>query len=250
MRLDFRPETTLLTARLGPLPTDRALERITDLARLRAPAKLVLRTGGEAGLLAEIPRAIAPERAEACVRTALDDATRWLDDPVDPAWAPDPAQAAKTGLAEAAADLPGSLVSRPDSSLRVDAPGGARLHLDVDANGTTRVACEQALEVVSAEPARALSRFALETNGRLRLARLAVAWDRSAVVTLTWDALLPAGLPLGRTLSDAAQAVSAAWAATHRALRLLASEPLASEFLQLRSTPAGLESASPEEKTP
>jgi hypothetical protein len=250
MRLDVRPESTLLTARLGPLPIARALDRIADLTRLRAPAKLVLRAGGEACLLAEIPRAIARDRAEACVRTALDDAARWLDDPVDPARTPDPAQATKAGLAEAAADLAGSLVSQPDGCLRLDAPGGARLQLDVDANGTTRVACQHAVEVVSPEPARALTRFALETNGRLRLARLAVAWDGSAVATLTWDALLPAGLPLGRTLSHAAQAVSSAWAATHRPLRLLASEPLASEFLRLRSTPADPVSASLEENTP
>ena len=248
MKLDVRPETTLLTARLGPLPPARALERIADLPRLRAPAKLVLRPDAEAGLLAEVPRALERERAEACVRTALDDAARWLEDPVDPAAAPDPTQAAKVGLAEAAADLSGALGPQPGGALRLDTPVGARLRLDVDANGTTRIACEQRLEVVEPEPLHALARFALEANGRLRLARLAVSWDRSGVATVTWDALLPAGVPLGRTLADAVRAVSAAWAATHRTLRLLAGPKLAREFLQLRSTSVGRAPASTEEK--
>ena len=81
----------------------------------------------------------------------------------------------------------------------------------------------------------ALVRYALETNRRLRLARLSLGTGGGAAAWVVWDAVIPAELPLAAALREGVGAVTAARALTEAPLRALADPIVADAYLALRT---------------
>jgi len=140
-------------------------------------------------------------------------------------------------LEEALASLPFAWRRLEDGSHRLDVEHEgvlARLGLETRWPGSVRVVATGAVALRGPSALEALAHFALETNRRLRLARLCVARAGDAVASVVWDAVLPGSLDLHAALPAAIEAVAAARALTERSLRALADERLASPYLTRR----------------
>jgi hypothetical protein len=256
-----------LEATSEPLALPLALAALPRQLELAAPAKLVLLRGGEAALMAEIPRALSPADGEALALRALEAGRRWLGEDAGAAdGAADPSGRARgngadSGDASAPSDhgsgsdggngmarepveqVLGELawswrplvesggyrvdVGGPDGSFRVqiDALPAPACGLHLSTSAAVRVGAPQAK--------RALPHFALESNRRLRLARLGVTATGGERARAVWEVVLPAPLPLERTLRGALEAVVGARVATARALGALGDPQVAGAYLQM-----------------
>lgn len=138
-------------------------------------------------------------------------------------------------LASALACLPTAWTSetRADGGHHVHATAfGDSVRLRVEASGGgARVFVESAVPTADPESVRALMRFALEANARLRLARVSVAAHGGAV-RVTWDAVTSPGAALERAVPAVVEAVAGAHATTRRALRALGHAPVARAYLE------------------
>jgi hypothetical protein len=239
-----------LEATSEPLAIEIAVAALQRQAELAAPAKLVRLRSGEAALMAEIPRALSGTDAEALARRALEAGWRWLG---EDAAAVGPAGRARgngdgsdlgargNGMArEAVEEVLGELAWSwrllESGGYRVDAggpDGSFRVQIDPLPAGGLHLSTSAALRVGAPEAKRALPHFALESNRRLRLARLGVTAGGGERARAVWEVVLPAPLPPERTLRDALEAVVGARVATARALGALGDPQVADAYLEV-----------------
>jgi hypothetical protein len=259
MPSDFQVRTgpLQLEATSEPLALPLALAALPRQPELAAPAKLVLLRGGEAALMAEIPHALPRADGEALALGALEAGRRWLD---DEAGAADPAGCARgngadnndagqrgngsagdDGMArepveQVLGELAWSWRLLESGGYRVDAcgpDGSFRVQIDALPAGGIHLSTSAAVRVGTPEAKRALPHFALESNRRLRLARLGVTAAGGERARAVWEVVLPAPLPLERTLRGALEAVVGARVATARALGALGDPQVAGAYLQM-----------------
>jgi hypothetical protein len=240
-----RLEAELLVATLSPL-AGTARASLARQPELLAPVKLALSARGGLELRAELLRGRGVD-AESLARRELALAKVWLADtaaPVSGVGGPD-AEAIAAGLAE----LPKAWTWEPreDGSFQVHATAfGTSARLSIEAcNGTARAHVNSAVPAGSRDTREALVQFALETNARLRLARIGVATADDSAARLTWDAVAPPGVALERSLPAAVEAVVAAHAVTQRALRALSHAGVARAYLDARCKAAARGSSRP-----
>jgi hypothetical protein len=220
----------IVVARWGPLPEDarRALAR---QAELHAPTKLVLSGRGHLELRAEVRRTRGADAA-GLAHGALDLGRAWLaGEPLPGGPEPDPED-----LSSALAELPPVFAwSRGEDGFRIHATAfGESLRLRVlPVPGGVQVIARSALSTPEPCARDALEHFALETNRRLRLARIGVdaAGDTTAV---SWDRVTPFGVDLAVVLPAAVEAVVRAHAPTRRSLRALCHAEVARTYLAAR----------------
>jgi hypothetical protein len=246
MTSDFQIRTgpLQLEATSEPLALPLALAALPRQPELAAPAKLMLLRGGEAALMAEIPHALS--RADG----------RWLG---EDAGAAGPAGCARgnadasdlsdrgngsrggNGMAwerveQVLGELAWSWRPLESGGYRVDAggpDGNFRVQIDALPAGGLHLSTSAAVRVGAPEAKRALPHFALESNRRLRLARLGVTATGGERARAIWEVVLPAPLPLERTLRGALEAVVGARVATARALGALGDPQVAGAYLQM-----------------
>jgi hypothetical protein len=236
----IRADAMLVEGSHAPIGYERALAALSSQPELASPAKLYVTPHGEPGLLAEVPRTLDRRRCESLATGALDAAVAWLDGATLPA-AVGPAHASEE-VEAALASLAWRFDHSEDGSYRVHAGGahangaGFSARVRVAAIGADRlhVSTSTALAYVEPQAARALTRFALETSRRLRLARLSVGVPDAATARVVWDAVVLSELGLDRALPEAVQAVTCARAETARGLAALADARVAREFLRIR----------------
>jgi hypothetical protein len=211
-----------------------ALERQPELA---APVKLVALGAGEAALMAEIPRALAEAVCEDLARRALEAGWRWLEGGDAKASAGGDDAKLFERVERALEELRWSWKRLEGGGYRVDAevPEGVyRVTIAALAVGELRLSTSTTVRSRTVETRRALLHFALESNRRLRLARLTVAEAEGERARAVWDAVLPAVLPPESTLIDAVEAVVDARVATGRALGALGDPRVAQSYLRLQ----------------
>ncbi len=232
----------------GPLEAEdrHALARQADLL---APAKLALSRDGDYELRAEVLRVDGSDGldgvdgrggvdgadASKLAVDALDVARAWLmGEAVPPRGAPVPAE----DLAGALAELPPAWAweTAEDGGFRVHATAfGENVRLSVHAvAGSARVMARSILATPDPDAGPALLRFALETNRRLRLARIGLAAPNGESTAVTWDAVTPSGIELSSVLPATVEAVVRAHASTRRSLRALCHVAIARLYLDAR----------------
>jgi len=231
-------EASLVVGTHGPLPVAEAVRALRRQPDLRAAAKLSLTPRGAAELVAEIGDGAPRGLAEQLVGDALDRALDWLAGEETAAGAADalPAEALETALAEAARAEGFDWAPQADGGYRVRHPSldaGARLHVHALAGGA-RVSSQTTLAAPGEAAPLALACFALETNRRLRLARLSVRPEGERAITLVWDAVLPAGASLDVGLAERLVAVAATRARTRRAAAALLHGAVSDAYLRSR----------------
>lgn len=226
----------------GPLAAEdrHALARQVELV---APAKLALSRDGDCELRAEVLGVngvdglggVDGADASKLAVDALDLARAWLaGEAVPPRGAPAQAE----DLAGALAELPPAWAweTAEDGGFRVHATAfGESVRLSVDAvAGSARVMARSILATPDPDAGPALLRFALETNRRLRLARIGLAAPNGESTAVTWDAVTPSGIELSSVLPATVEAVVRAHAATRRSLRALCHVAIARLYLDAR----------------
>ncbi len=229
-------EPMLITASVGPLPLDCALAGLERQPDLRVPVKFTLSASGVCHLRAEVPDDGARERCAADARAALDSALTALAGDVGQRarLAPPPA-AARFG--EVLEQLGWNAAREESGGYRIHGPGvGTATRLmaqPLHAGGVHVTASTLAIRTAGGRSARALALFALEANGRFRLARLTVSAS-DGVARAGWDAVLPAAGVCADSLATAVGALLVARAETERALRALAKAAVADAYLEAR----------------
>ena len=238
-------DARIVIACFGPLAAEdrHALARQVDLV---APAKLALSRDGDCELRAEVLRVdgldgtdgangLDGADAEKLAIRALDVGRVWLAGETLP---PPGAPAQAEGLAGAIAELPPAWAWEPaeDGGFRVHATAfGESVRLSVHAvAGSARVMARSILATPDPDAGPALLRFALETNRRLRLARIGLATPNGESTAVTWDAVTPSGMELSSVLPATVEAVVRAHAATRRSLRALCHLAIARHYLDAR----------------
>ena len=225
-------------------PAEDVRDALARQGELRAPAKLALLPDGEGALLAEaVPNGDPGEAKRRAVRD-LDDAWRWLNgsrtrrQPQLPAGRlPDGDGDGDRDLVAAVLDeLPWPWEECDDERRLIHASErGAECRLELRWRDRHLHVSAQDL-VLTAENGRvgaALASFALGANRRLRLARLTVAPAGGTNLRAQWDAVVPFGAALERTLAMAVAAVIGARAETARPLRALSQPAAAEAYLRL-----------------
>lgn len=224
----------IVVSRWGPLADD-ARGALARHAELHAPAKLVLSSRGCCELRAEVLRTRGTDAAR-LARHALDLGRAWLAGESPPGIAgPSPEE-----VSSALGELPGAWAwERDEDGFRIHATAfGESLRLRVvGVSGGVQVIARSTLATAEPETRAALEHFALETNRRLRLARIGLA-PAEAVTAVTWDLVTPAGVDLGAVLPGAVEAVVRAHAPTRRSLRALCHTEVARAYLAARSMDA------------
>ena len=240
-----------LEATSEPLALPLALAALPRQPDLAAPAKLVLLRGGEAALMVEIPHALPRADGEALVLRALEAGHRWLDEDDNAAdGTAGPAgstrgngsgsgnETAWESVEQVLGELAWSWRPLESGGYRVDVGGpDGSFRVQIDAlpapSGGLHLSTSAAVRVGAPEAKRALPHFALESNRRLRLARLGVTATGAERARAVWEVVLPAPLPLERTLRGALEAVVGARVATARALGALGEPQVAGAYLQM-----------------
>jgi len=226
-----------LEATSQPIALARAITALERQPELAAPAKLVLLGRDEAALMAEIPSVVSRTESEELALRALEEGWRWLDG-ASAACEADPSNGICCEHLEALLDEVRWRWQRLETGgYRVDAEGpdgSYRLRIGVLSDGDLHLSTSTTVGVSASEAMRAIRCFALESNRRLRLARLAVEGVEGERARAVWDAVLPGALPPELTLLDALEAVVGARAATARALAALCEPRVAETYLRLR----------------
>lgn len=241
-------DARIAVARFGPLVhgDSQALERQTELL---APAKLALSTNGDCELRAEVLRVnglIGTEGTDASKLAlgALDRGRAWLTGVASGPPAQDNAPDAE--LAEAIDELPPAWAweSAEGGGFRVHATAfGESVRLSVHAvAGGAQVMARSTLKP-DADAGPALTHFCLDTNRRLRLARIGLARrdgdpgssaSAGTMLAVTWDAVTPPGIELSNVLPATVEAVVRAHAASRRSLLALCHDAVARLYLDAR----------------
>jgi hypothetical protein len=221
-----------------PVPQQLAESALARQPGLPWPAKLVRCESGEVGLVGEVPRLVEPRAGAAIVRRAVEAARVWLD-----AAEPDPAATSSDAwTAEELEDLldetayPWQLLE--DGACRLDVTHDGvvgRMELRRVTAGGLRLCGRGAVGVGDGRSFLAQTRYALEANSRLRLARVSVGSGGGSAAWVVWDVVLPGEVPLEAALREGVGAVATARAVTEAALRALATPAVAEAYLALRT---------------
>jgi len=235
--LRTRAETGIFVATLAA-PALTPVEALARQPELRAPVKLALSRAGAPELRAELLRANGTD-VDALARSALLRASEWFAHEAEAA--PDEGVLDSEAVASGLAELPRAWAWEPreDGVFHVHATAfgtSARVVLE-SPGGVARAFVRSAVPAGSPACRAALLHFALETNARLRLARIGVAVDDDAA-RLTWDAVASPGVPPERALPASVEAVAAAHAATRHSLRALCHPEVARTYLDARASRA------------
>ena len=222
---------------VGPRPDAAVHYALPRLPQLAAPAKLAMTSEGGAGWLADVPRALDLHACEKFAGEALDAALDWLN-----AGCPQPTDrethtSSVDEVEEVLDSLPWSWEPDGDCAYRIHAAepqGAARLRVERVSAGGLRVSTTRTMPVPSASAMQALAACTLECNRRLRLARLSVAEVGNGIACITWDGLLPTGIPSRTGLEPIIRAVSFARIESLPVLAALATPAVAQAYLRLR----------------
>jgi hypothetical protein len=220
-------------AHFGPLAAEAAVA-VERQAELTAPAKLALTPQGACELFAEVLCTNGSD-APKLARDALDHGRAWL---AGQSPRGETAGADADDLVTALAELPRTWVWEPGDAdefrLHATAFGeSVRLTIRPAARGA-QVIARSSVAAPDATVARALSRFALETNRRLRLARIGVSGPERDACAVSWDSVTPPGVDLAGVVPAAVEAVVRAHAATRRSMRALGHPQIAQSYLEAR----------------
>jgi hypothetical protein len=229
-------EPMLVIASAGPLPLDCALAGLERQSDLRVPVKFTRSASGVCELRAEVPDDGARERCAADARAALDGAlTALASDVGQRSGRASPPAATRIG--EVLEQLGWNAAREESGGYRIHAPaGGTATRLvayPLRAGGVHVTASTLVIRTAGGRSARALALFALEANGRFRLARLTVSAS-DGVARAGWDAVLPAAAVCADGLATAVEALFVARTETERALRALAKAAVADAYLEAR----------------
>ncbi len=229
----------LVTVTWGPLPLEAAVEAVTGGKHCFLPAKAFLRPRAGAGMLIELPadehRAVTERRVN-LAEAAL---SAWLSADGRPLLAQaDPLPVTSNQIADAISALgwQGRLIDEKNREV-IPATGLScrRLFLRQTELGHLRVSlATKSVSIDSQHCARAITLFALESNWRLRMTRLSVAFPQSQAACLTLDLVLAGGSPLDHWLAGAAETLVACAEMTERSVRALANDAVAATFLRGR----------------
>lgn len=221
-----------------PVPEQRAESALPRQPGLPWSAKLVRSESGQVGLVGEVPRLVESCVGAALAREAVERARAWLDEAE-----PDPGATSSEGFAaEELEELLGE-IRHPwrlldDGACRLDvAHGGVvgRMELRRARAGGLWLCGRGAVGVGDGRSFLAQTRYALEANGRLRVARVSVGTGGGSAAWVVWDVVLPPELPREAALREGVGAVAAARASTEAALRALATPAIADAYLSLRT---------------
>ncbi len=221
-----------------PVPEELAERALPRQPNLPWPAKLVQFESGEAGLVAEVPRLVEPRAGAALARQAVEGAHVWLN-----AAEPDPDTTTIDGwsaeeLEELLDEAPYPWRLLEDGVCRLDvAHDGVvgRMELRRVTAGGLRLCGQGAVGVGDGRSLLAQTRYALEANSRLRLARVSLGGGGGSAAWVVWDVVLPGEVPLEAALREGVGAVATARAVTEVALRALATPAVAEAYLALRA---------------
>ena len=243
-------DAQIAVARFGPLEhgDSQALERQTELL---APAKLALSPDGDCELRAEVLRVNGTDVSK-LARGALDRGRAWLTGvalpPGAPAQDPAPHNAPDAELAEAIDELPPAWAWQPaeEGGFRVHATAfgeSVRISAHAVAGGAQVMARSTLMPDPDPDAGPALIHFALDTNRRLRLARIGLArrdgdpgssGNSGTMLAVTWDSVTPPGVELSNVLPATVEAVVRAHAASRRSLLALCHGAVARLYLDAR----------------
>jgi hypothetical protein len=213
--------------------------------------------GVEAEIQAEIPLVAERRLCEKLADAALDEALLWPEiagDSHEPDFSHNPGSSLNPNslnpnslnpnLATFSDDEIDSALSQTSwgfrqqdtGSYQIDAapaPGHAMRVTLSRREGCLRASTTTSVRAGSVEVLRALATFALESNRRLRLARISVA-DGNEQADIVWDAVLPAPLPVAGALASIVDAVVYAQMFTRRSLNVLTDPRIAAAYLRDR----------------
>jgi hypothetical protein len=199
--------------------------------------------------IAEIPLVADPHDCKKLAGQALDSVETWLDSGCS-------SQAAATSgsepplVARDTDDPIDSVIARTldetgwsweptgETGYRVqvatDAGSIGRVEIRRIGSNAVRASSVSTVEVNSVIARDALVHFALESNRRLRLARITVSSAAGEATQLVWDAVAPTALPVAAVLPRLIDAVGFARSETNLALVALSDESIAAAYLDHR----------------
>jgi hypothetical protein len=243
----FRLENDALCARLGPLPIARALAGLSWQSQLLVPAKFALSQTGDAELQAEIPLVAERRLCEKLADSALDAAL--LGEQTDDAPRDEDAPGTcRPEIEDALGELPWGFRETGADRYQIDAAPSVGHAMRVTVAGTAgalHAATRTSLRTDSQQARLAFRFLALESNNRLRLARIGVT-DLDDGAAIVWDAVAPAGLPSAAAIPAIVDAVVHAQMLTRRSFSVLSDPRVAATYLRDRpSTSAFGESGQP-----
>ena len=234
----FWLEPGVLGARIGPVPLPKGLSGVAWQADLAAPAKFAQSRSGEVEILAEVPLVAERRVCEKLADAALDAAILWPEvrsEPRDPSRTVFSDQDVESALSQ----IPWGFRQKDAGLYQIDAapaPGHA-MRVTLAAQGSVlRVSTSTSVRACSPEARRALAIFAMESNRRLRLARIGVA-EANEGANIVWDAVLPAALPAAAAIAPVVEAVVYAQMLTRRSVSVLADPRVANVYLRQRPLP-------------
>jgi hypothetical protein len=230
-------DPVVFLSRVLPVPETLAESSLPRQPGLPWPAKLVRFESGDVGLLGEVPRLVEPSAGAGLARQAVEGARAWLDAAEAPGGTMGPGWT-EAELVELLAEAPFPWRLLEDGQCRLDvALDGVvgRVELGRLTAGGLRLCARGAVGVGEGRSFLAQTRYALEANSRLRVARVSVGSGGGAAAWVAWDAVLPPELPLEAALREGVGAVATARASTEAALRALATPAIAEAYLALRT---------------
>ena len=228
-------DPVVVQSRFLPVLREVAHRALPRQPELPWPAKLVLSREGTPGLVAEVPRLGARAQAAELADQALLAGRAWLDDEA-PESAPANREAGELEALLEAGPHPWSRLEEGGYRLDVEHRGVVgRMRLEPFPTGALHLLAEGAVGLGDASAWDVLRDYALEVNGRLRLARVSVGSGGGPAAWVVWDVVLPAGLPQERALGEGVGALVAARALTEESLRALAVPAGADRYRSLRA---------------
>jgi len=245
----LRLEPMLVAAITQPLPLDTTRLGLSHQLDCFAPVKFALTPQGDGCAIAEIPRAANPHDCEKLASQALDGVESWIDRGF-PARGETDAERELQIVARGNAGSVDSEIARSldetdwsweesDSAtyrVFVTTASGSigRVKIQRIGSNALHVSSESTVQVSDIVAKEALTHFALDTNRRLRIARLTVSDADGEAMRLVWDAIAPAELGVSVALPRLIEAVAFARAETSLALVALADECIATLYLDHR----------------
>ena len=231
----FRMEDGALCARFGPVPLPAAISGLSFQSDLPGPTRFAIARSGHAEIQAEVPLVAERRLCEKLLDAAIDDglagrsAARKSDDPQN-------APMSDPEIESALSQLPWGFRQRDTGRYQIDAapaPSHA-MRVMLELKGAALCASTAtSLRGCPPDVHHALCCFALESNSRLRLARINVAATEEGV-DIAWDSLLPAALASAGAISACVEAVVYAQMLTRQSFSVLANPRVAGAYLAQR----------------
>jgi len=234
----FAHDPVVFQSSILPVPEPLAESALPRQPGLPWPAKLARSESGEVGLVGEVPRLVESRVGAALAHEAVERARVWLDEGEPDPGATSGESFTAEGLEELLGESPHPWQLLEDGACRLDvAHGGVvgRMELRRVRAGGLWLCGRGAVGVGDGRSFLAQTRYALEANSRLRVARVSVGSGGGSAAWVVWDAVLPPELPREAALREGVGAVATARASTEAALRALATPAIADAYLALRT---------------